>query len=303
MITMSKVAVVYTDNREEGTYQVIDLLGINPVKGKNVVLKPNFNTADPPPASTSMVVLKSIITKLYDMGAKTITVAERSGPVDTLDCMKQKGLFELAEELKFEVVNLAEVPLEDYVHIVPNDSHWKNGFLFAKIYQDAECIVETCCLKTHQYGGQFTFSLKNATGLVPKRNLDGKAYMRELHSSPHQRKMIAEINTAFTPDLIVMDGVSAFVDGGPAKGTMKEAKVVLASTDRIAIDAVGVAILRILGTTPEVSRGNIFQQEQIARAVELRLGVQTAAEIELVASSKEANELAEKIYAELLQRK
>ncbi|MCG3260708.1 MAG: hypothetical protein H7644_13230, partial [Candidatus Heimdallarchaeota archaeon] len=71
----------------------------------------------------------------------------------------------------------------------------------------------------------------------------------------------------------------------------------------VAIDAVGVAILRILGTTPEVSRGDIFQQEQIARAVELRLGIQTAAEIELVANSKEANELAEKIYAELLQRK
>ena len=303
MLTMSKVAVVYTDNREEGTYQVIDLLGINPVKGKKVILKPNFNTADPPPASTSIVVLKSIITKLYDMKAKTITVAERSGPVDTHDCMKQKGLFELAEELKFEVVNLAEIPLEEYVHIIPNDSHWKNGFLFAKIYQEAECIVETCCLKTHQYGGHFTLSLKNATGLVPKRNLDRNSHMRELHSSPHQRKMIAEINTAFTPDLIIMDGVSAFVDGGPAKGTMKEANVILASPDRVAIDAVGVAILRILGTTPEVSRGDIFQQEQIARAVELKLGVQTATEIELVANSKEANELAEKIYAELLQRK
>ena len=303
MMTMSQVAVVYTDNREEGTYQVIDLLGINPVEGKDVVLKPNFNTGDPPPASTSMVVLKSLITKLYDMGAKSITVAERSGPVDTHDCMKQKGLFELAEELNFEVVNLAEVPLEEYVHFIPNDSHWKNGFLFAKIYQDAECIVETCCLKTHQFGGHFTFSLKNATGLVPKRNLDGNAHMQELHGSPHTRKMIAEINTAFTPDLIIMDGVSAFVDGGPARGTIKEANVVLASTDRVAIDAVGVALLRILGTTPEVSRGNIFQQEQIARAVELKLGVQTAAEIELVTSSKEANELAEKIYAELLQRK
>ena len=303
MITMSKVAVVHTDNREEGTYQVIDLLGINPVKGKKVVLKPNFNTADPPPASTSMVVLKSIITKLYDMKAKSITLAERSGPVDTHDCMKQKGLFELAEELKFEVVNLAEVPLEEYVHIIPKNSHWKNGFLFAKIYQEAECIVETCCLKTHQFGGHFTFSLKNATGLVPKRNLDGTEHMRELHSSPHTRKMIAEINTAFTPDLIILDGVSAFVDGGPARGTMKEANVILASTDRVAIDAVGVAILRILGTTPEVSRGDIFQQEQIARAVELRLGIQTAAEIELVANSKESNELAEKIYAELLQRK
>ena len=46
----------------------------------------------------------------------------------------------------------------------------------------------------------------------------------------------------------------------------------IASTDRIALDAVGVATLRIYGTTGEVENGSIFEQEQIARAVELGLG-------------------------------
>ena len=40
------------------------------------------------------------------------------------------------------------------------------------------------------------------------------------------------------------------------------------------MDAVGVAILRDLGTTANVRRGRIFEQEQIARAVGLGLGVQ-----------------------------
>ncbi|GAH80826.1 unnamed protein product, partial [marine sediment metagenome] len=40
---------------------------------------------------------------------------------------------------------------------------------FAKIYDEAECIIETCCLKTHMYGGKFTISLKNAVGLVNKK--------------------------------------------------------------------------------------------------------------------------------------
>lgn len=30
--------------------------------------------------------------------------------------------------------------------------------------------------------------------------------------------MIAEINVPFSPDLVVMDGIDAFVDGGPATG-------------------------------------------------------------------------------------
>lgn len=296
---MSKVALVINKNREEGTIQVIDLLGENKVEGKNVVLKPNFNTADPAPGSTDVITLRSLILKLREMGAKSITLAERSGPVDTRKCMEEKGIFELAEELDFQIINLAEVGVEEYVHIRTEDSYWKDGFLFAKIYHDAECIVETCCLKTHQYGGHFTLSLKNAVGLVPKRDLNGSTYMRELHNSPNTLKLIADINSAFSPDLIVLDGVTAFVDGGPAVGTRKEANVTLASKDRIAIDAIGVAILRILGTTTEVNRASIFEQEQIARAVELNLGVATPNEIEIITDSEKGEKLAEQIMNKL----
>ncbi len=296
---MSKLSLVINQNREEGTVQAIDLLGENKVEGKNVVLKPNFNTADPAPGSTDIITLRSLIVKLKEMGVKSITLAERSGPVDTRKCMEEKGIFELAEELDFQIINLAEVGVEEYIHIRPKDSYWKDGFLFAKIYHGAECIVETCCLKTHQYGGHFTLSLKNAVGIVPKRDLNGNSYMRELHSSPDQRKLIADINSAFSPDLIVLDGVTAFVDGGPAVGTRKEANVILASKDRIAIDAVGVAILRILGTTTEVNRASIFEQEQIARAVELNLGVVKPDEIEIITDSEEAEKLAEQIMTKL----
>ncbi|UJG43390.1 MAG: DUF362 domain-containing protein [Candidatus Heimdallarchaeum endolithica] len=296
---MTKVAIVVTENREEGVLKAIELLDINPVKGKDVIFKPNFNTADPPPASTDLGALKVFLKKLQEMGAKSITVAERSGPVDTNEAFI-KRVQPIAEELGVKLVNLAEVPIEEYVHVTPKDSHWKNGFLFSKLYYEAECIVEFGCIKTHQYGGHFTLSLKLATGLVPRRNLDGNSYMRELHSSPHQRKLIAEINTQFSPDLIVMDGVDIFVDGGPDKGTVKHAKVVIAGTDRIAIDAVGVAILRIQGTTPEVSQGRIFEQEQIKRAVELNLGINDPSEIDFLTDSQEADELSTRILNELL---
>ncbi len=296
---MTKIALISTNNREKGVTEAIELLGINPVKGKNVILKPNFNTADPPPASTDINLLKSLIVKLKEMGADSITVAERSGPADTAEVFEKKGLNKLSEELGFEIVNLAKVPVGEYIHFKLENSHWEEGFLFAKIYHEAECIVETGCIKTHQYGGHFTLSLKNATGLVPRRNLDGKSYMGELHGSPNQRKMIAEINTAFSPDLIVMDGVSIFVDGGPDKGTRKEANVIIAGTDRIAVDAVSVAILRMFGTTLEVSEGSIFDQEQIARAVELELGVSSPTEIELLYNSEESEEVAEKVKIEL----
>ena len=62
--------------------------------------------------------------------------------------------------------------------------------------------------------------------------------------------------------------------------------VLIAGTDRVAVDAVGVAVLRLYGTTPAVSAGRIFQQEQIARAVDLGLGVTRPDLIDLVTDTK-----------------
>ncbi len=290
---MTKVASVSTKDRGKGIRQAIDLLRVKSFRGKNVVLKPNFNTADPAPGSTHNDTLRSLILSLQQMGAKQITLAERSGPGDsTRVVMEKKGVFKVAEELDFNIVNLEELSPEGWSKIEPRDSHWSQGFRFPRLYLEADSIVQTCCLKTHAYGGHFTLSLKNSVGLVP---LKGYTYMNELHSSPYQRQMIAEINTAYSPDLVVLDGVEAFADGGPDRGTKVEAKVMLAGTDRVAIDAVGVAILRLLGTTPEVSRGSVFEQDQIARAAELALGVSSAKEIQLVTGDAESETYAVKV--------
>jgi len=296
---MTKVSLVRGMERAEATRKAITLLGVNPVKGKRVVLKPNFNSADPTPGSTHIDTLRALITSLKEMGAAAITLAERSGPGDpTRVVMDKKGALALAEELGFGIVDLETMGPEGWVHVRPKDSHWQDGFLFPRVYAEAESIVQTCCLKTHAYGGHFTLSLKLAVGMVPRA---GHPYMREMHTSPHQRRMIAELNTAFSSDLIVLDGVDAFTDGGPATGTRVQAGVMLAGTDRVAIDAVGVAVLRLLGTNATVSAGRIFAQEQIARAAELGLGVNSTAEIQLVTGDAESAAYAEKLKGVLAQ--
>jgi len=119
--------------------------------------------------------------------------------------------------------------------------------------------------------------------------------MRELHSSPHQRKMIAEINEPYQPSLIVLDGIDAFVDGGPATGKRKRGEVFLASTDRVAIDAVGVAILKLLGSNESIMKPKIFEQEQIARAVELGLGASSLSEIEVIPVDEKSQEYCDRV--------
>jgi len=286
---MAQVAFVKTQDRAAGVNKALHLLEINSMQGQYLFLKPNFNSADAPPGSTHNDTLSTLVRTLQAMGADRITVGDRSGMGDTRSAMKQKGIFRLADELGFDVVVFDELDASGWETMQVEGSHWQNGFAVARPVLEADGLIQTCCLKTHRYGGHFTMSLKNSVGLVAK-SVPGERYdyMSELHSSPHQRHMIAEINVAYQPALIVLDGVEAFVDGGPDRGKLVAAQVILAGTDRVAIDAVGVAILRYFGTTPDVSQGPIFQQEQIARAVELGLGVGGPEEIELITDDPES---------------
>jgi uncharacterized protein (DUF362 family) len=280
---MTQIAFVRTQDRAAGIEAALDLLGFGGLDGQRVFLKPNFNSADAFPGSTHNDTLTALIRELQARGAGGITVGDRSGMGDTRRVMAQKGIFRLAEELGVEPLVFDELDADGWEMIDVPGGHWRQGFAVARPVLDADVVVQTCCLKTHRFGGHFTLSLKNTIGLVAKR-VPGQRYdyMRELHSSPHQRRMIAEANVPYRPDLVVMDGLAAFSEGGPARGKRVEPGVMLAGTDRVAIDAVGVAILRHYGTTPAVSRGPIFEQEQLARAVELELGVGDPEEIELV---------------------
>jgi uncharacterized protein (DUF362 family) len=281
---LGQVALIRTDDRVTGVRRALDLLNVDGPAGGTVLVKPNYNSADPTPGSTHSDVLRTLMEWLGEHPIDSIVLAERSGMGVTRQVLEQRGVFAMGRELGFQVQVLDELEADAWELVQPLGSHWQKGFPFpTRLFQKADYVLQTCCLKTHRYGGHFTLSLKNSVGLAAKVVPgQGYNYMTELHGSPHQRQMIAEINMAYTPDLIVLDGVEAFVRGGPAQGERVQANVVLASSDRVALDAVGVAILRTFGTTPAVSQGRVFEQEQIRRAVELGLGASGPDEIEIL---------------------
>lgn len=285
----SRIAVIKTKDRKEGVREAMKLLDFPSIKEKNVFIKPNFNTADPAPGSTHNDTLSQLIKEARERGAKNITIGERSGPPSTKKVMEDKGIFQLSQEMDFEIINFEDLEEKDWVHFDPEGSHWENGFFIPRPAVDAEYFISTCCLKTHQFGGVFTLSLKLAVGLTPKK------LMRQLHRSPNMRKMIAEINLGYKPQLIVLDGIDVFVDGGPMEGKKKTANVFLAGMDRVALDATGVAVLRELGSNEVIMGGKIFEQDQIKRAAELGIGATRPDQIEFVAADKESREYAEKL--------
>ena len=280
----SRVAVVRTTDRKQGVTDVLKLLAPKGIGGKKVVLKPNFNSADDTPGSTHNDTLAQLVKELQERNARSVTLGESSGPPQTRGVMEKKGTFDLARDLRFDIVDYEQIADADWVPFTA--AHWPSGFALPRLIVDSRYTVSTCCLKTHAYGGVFTMSLKSSVGLTPKPIRGG------MHKSPDMRRMIAELNAAYKPSLIVLDGVAAFTDGGPSRGELKAGNVMIAGDDRVAVDAVGLAMLKHLGANQAITSRGIFEQEQIARAVELKIGVSSAAEIELVAGDTESKALA-----------
>ena len=289
----SQVAFVSTEDRKSGVSLSIKTLGINPVKNKDVLIKPNFNTADRTPGSTHNDTLVALAETVWELGARSVRLGERSYP-RTRSVMEQKGILPLMKDLDVEIIDFDDLDPEDWVSVSPEESHWQDGFRVARPILEAECLVSTCCLKTHQFGGVFTMSLKLHVGVVPTSR-HGYSYMSELHGSPHQRKLIAELNAPFKTDLVVLDGIDAFVDGGPATGQRAKGNAFLAATDRVAIDAVGLALLKYLGSNAQIMNTKIFEQEQITRAAEIGLGAASPSEIEVIAANAESQSYRDRV--------
>lgn len=285
----SRVALVRTSDRKRGVRDVLKVFNPQGMSGKRVVLKPNFNSADETPGSTHNDTLAQLVTELHERGARSITLGESSGPPQTQGVMEKKGTFDLARELRFDVVDFEKISGNEWVHFPAAGTHWPAGFDLPRLVVDAEYMVSTCCLKTHGSGGVFTMSLKLSVGLTPK------PIRRDMHRSPDMRRMIADLSRGYKPQLIVLDGVAAFTDGGPSRGELKMGNVMIAGEDRVAVDAVGLAVLKELGANDAIMGRGIFQQEQIATAVEAGLGASGPDAIEIVTADADSRAYADKL--------
>jgi len=101
----SRVIFFQTEDRREGVKTILKSLKDNPVKGKKVLIKPNFNTADPTPGSTHNETLVSLVEEAWKMGAKSVSVGDRSFP-PTLEVMDKKGILPLLEKLEVQVARI-----------------------------------------------------------------------------------------------------------------------------------------------------------------------------------------------------
>jgi uncharacterized protein (DUF362 family) len=232
--------------------------------GDRVMLKPNFNSADPYPGSSDLEFLKIVIQLLKEAGAKVV-VGESAGAIwrPTRKLMEKTDALRQLTDMGAEVIIFDDKSRAwDWVKVRVDGYYLKEVTVPSSVYE-ADKIVYVPCMKTHQLA-RFTLSLKLSVGLVHPGE------RRSMHMRNLERK-IAEFNLALQPDLIIMDGRKSFVSWGPDRGDLVEPGIIMASGDQVAID---VEALKILGSYKAKNRllPNPYDSSQIATALRHGLG-------------------------------
>jgi uncharacterized protein (DUF362 family) len=225
--------------------------------GDKVLVKPNFNSPDPPPASTDLTFLRFVLELLMDAGGDVV-VGESAGGLwrPTSNVVARLGVPELLNEMGVQFVAFDDEETE-WVE-VPIEGEYLHRVTVPKVAYDADRLVYLPCMKTHQFA-RFALSLKLSMGFVhPAERLP--FHMRHLEGK------LAEINLAWQPDLIIMDGRKAFVSGGPERGELAEPDIVMASGDMVAIDVEALKILQSYHAENRLN-GDPYTLPQVATAL------------------------------------
>ncbi len=237
--------------------------------GDSILVAPNVNTADPPPASSDPHIVRAVIELLYEHGAgQVILGASSTFSQSTRRNLVKSGMLQVAEEAGAEAAVFEE---DRWISTQTGGRHLKRVAL-ARGVVEAEKIVYICCLKTH-FLTDFTMSLKLAMGFVQRRK-------RLLMHMRGLKEKLVDLNLAVRPDLIITDGRLCFISGGPGQGELREPNLILASGDQIAIDVEGIKVIQSYpGNSLE---GDAWKLTMIQRAVELGLGARSEEDYRVV---------------------
>ena len=226
--------------------------------GQTVLVKPNYNSAHPPPGSTAPDFLRAALVLLREHGAEKLILGESTSMLDHRKVLEEAGALRVAQELEVPVVIFDE---DGWEKVFVGGRYLKRVRL-ARILRRVDRVVYLCCPKTH-HAAQFTGSLKLGMGFVNN-------WRRTLWHIRHLQEKIADLNLVLDPGLILADMRRTFMAGGPAKGELREPGLLLASYNRLALDVEAIGIIQSF--SGHDLPGDPWAFVQIARAVELGLG-------------------------------
>jgi uncharacterized protein (DUF362 family) len=214
-----------------------------PIRGKNVLLKPNLVGPDPlGVTNTHPAVIAASRESLLRLGAAQVLIAE--GPAldrDTEAILESIGLRHYVGPLAKVFVDLNVDDVEKV--LLKTTASRLSELYLPKTVLSADFVISMPKLKTHHWAG-VTLSLKNMFGIVP-----GGCYgwpKNILHWAGIDSAVL-DINAAVRPDFAIVDGIVGMQGNGPIQGDPKNSGVLILGDDPVAVDA---TCCRVMGLLP-----------------------------------------------------
>jgi len=232
-------------------------------KEDRILLKPNFNTGDPFPASTDPDFLLTIIKMALNI-TPNVSIIESS--------MIRLKTEDVINDIMGDRLKKLDVPLiteQDFIYenidLKSRGAKYIKKVKFPKQIIDPDAkIILLPCLKTH-FVAHYTGALKLAVGFMEKKQ------RIKLHMSRSVPEKVAEINLGYKPDLIIMDARKIFITKGPTNGQTESPQKILVGTNRTDIDIEGVKLIQSYGAANKLQNTKPRDVRTIKRAIDLKI--------------------------------
>ncbi len=213
-------------------------------KGERVIVKPNILSGRGPEhgVNTHIEIVRAVARLVKQCKAQPVIADNPGGSISAKDAYESSGMAAVANE---EGVELGET----------KDVRMVKGLPISSYFFECDKIISVPKMKTHSLMC-LTGAIKNMYGAVSGLN---KTQCHKRFPMPEEfANVLIDVFEAVQPQLVLMDGVIAMHGDGPAAGQLKDAGLLVAGQDSVAVDSVfsrlaGIDPFDIL-TTKEANR-------------------------------------------------
>jgi uncharacterized protein (DUF362 family) len=208
-------------------------------KDDRVLIKVNAAFATPPSlcATTNPELLAEIARLCFKAGAASVSVTDN--PINNpASCFTLSGIEEAARSCGARLIMPEESLFTNIT--VPGSNLIRNWPVLFGAFHGATKLIGIAPVKDHHRSGA-SMSMKNWYGFIGGRR---NVFHQDIHT------FIKDLAVMVKPSLVILDGTFSMVTNGPTGGSVSdlmETKTMIVSTDQVAADAAGAALL---GKTP-----------------------------------------------------
>jgi uncharacterized protein (DUF362 family) len=302
------VAIVREMDVDRAVARAVELAGgIDEIEaGQTVFIKPNFvsnRALDMPGIRTSLDVLLAVIRLVKARNPGHIVVGERSArSFDTAQVFADLGFTQAAMDAGADEIYPAPSPVTDpdaWMLMQPPsyEETWSGagGILAMRKILEADHLVNVPTCKNHRYA-LFSMSMKNFIGAIGDSSRDPIHYADTLMANFDRiGRDIAVLNQIFSPLISIVDARTVLMNGGPQGDGLDAVRstpgLILASKDRVALDALGVSLIKHELAAADVTRPDASNPLLLARSPWMFPQLQNAVMLGLGAANADAVEL------------